>query len=1556
MKIGTLMIEMAANVARLERDMRRATNTVDGAMNKIRRAASLAVKALGALGAGIGIAQFAQMVRQTSAMADEIDRFSRLANTTTAEFQKISIAAQRFGVSQEKVADILKDVQDKVGDFLQTGAGPMVDFFEQIAPKVGVTAEQFRKLSGREALQLYVSSIEKANLSQSDMVFYMEAIASDSTLLLPLLKNNGKAYAEIASEAEKLGQVLSDETIQANRELAQELMKLDAAFQGLKNQALAPIIETLRNMAAALTEMIANGAIQKGIENLVMVFKALAVVLVSRVVGALAATAAGMIKTATAMTALELALVAGAVKMKAFAVAANVAKGALAFIGGPVGVAVTAAAAIYHFAVKNDEATQSVEGFRKAQGLSNQTIKEFDLFDANTQLNEYQIELAKAQVEVIKLTRAQQELNASSADPEAYHFLGGQNSTAMKEAQIRSQALKDSISDLEAHIESLEAAEESSAQTRTEFNNSLNDSGKSVEDLEDKYRDLIRAYTDETDMLSMTRAERELFIFQNKLIADGVGALTIQYKHLTDAKRAAIQQRIAKEDELEAIDKQVEALKEFKQEAEDINNQIGQSLTDALMNGGRNAKDMLISLFRTLVLRPILQPIITGVTGAFGLGSAGASLAGTTMEGVAGAGTDWMSLGSILKTGYDVVAGGFASVGAAASSATKTLLGFEAAVASGAAAPGAQAAAAAQINSISASAATVGAAATVLAGVAAGVTAGTFISGDYKVFGDQMVSTGVGTAAGAIAGAIIGGGPIGAAIGAAIGGAIGGGINRAFGYGPETTESAGIQGDLTTDGALVRQYAVLKKKGGWFRGDKNRAEYADLEQGALDSLSSMSIQVASSVALMADSLGLEVEKIKDVKRGFILETMGKTEEEITALIGEQMGYFADQLAETIEPAIWNFKRGGESASEILTRLSTNLTTVNSQFNMLGFTLYDSSLKGADAAQKFVDAFGGIEQMSQATNFYFENFYSAQEKIDYQTKQLSGAFEMLGLVLPDTNDQFRAMVESAEAAGNDSLLAALLKIAPAFKGLTNAVSQAAQQIEQERTQLQSKIYQLTENQNALRQREIDGLDESNRALQMHIYAIEDAAAAQQKADQEVANARTALQAAISAELTNIQTKIDEDLKAALGRLSVAFELLTDDINAQISELQDAQSEAREVVQNLSSIFNYIQSAVSDINGGSSMSAAAGVAFINDALNSAKSGEMPEIDDLRDAVTAAKGGLSSDNFATARDQLLAEVKLINTLSELQGYVEAAEDEAKGTVESNDKQIELLQQRLEQARLHYNDQTAETRKYYDDQLTSQRQQLDALLGVNSGVISVSSAVQALATAIQNQKISDDNLDSAKDSAQVAATLGDTASVKKPTLTDREKAIAGYYDTYLGRSAAGYEIEYWDDGGMTLSKIVDSIKNSPEGVSYQIEQAYQDILGRSSDAGGLAYWTQKMLDGEIDINGVRAHFSTVDKNAQGGYYGGGLSLVGEQGPELVNFARPSMIYTANETRDILSKGGSDNEDVKTELKHIREENQANQQAIVSLQYRMFKIFQRWDGEGLPDERTVSV
>ena len=55
--VGTLTIEMAANIVRLQQDMDKARSTVENTMGKISKAASAAGMALGALGVTVGVGE-----------------------------------------------------------------------------------------------------------------------------------------------------------------------------------------------------------------------------------------------------------------------------------------------------------------------------------------------------------------------------------------------------------------------------------------------------------------------------------------------------------------------------------------------------------------------------------------------------------------------------------------------------------------------------------------------------------------------------------------------------------------------------------------------------------------------------------------------------------------------------------------------------------------------------------------------------------------------------------------------------------------------------------------------------------------------------------------------------------------------------------------------------------------------------------------------------------------------------------------------------------------------------------------------------------------------------------------------------------------------------------------------------------------------------------------------------------------------------------------------------------------------------------------------------------
>ncbi|EPJ8754235.1 MULTISPECIES: phage tail tape measure C-terminal domain-containing protein [Pseudomonas] len=251
--LGTLTLDVIAQVGGFVAGMDKAERS----SVKWRKEVEKSAKAVGtAVGAGVATAvtAFTAMMGAAVNSASEISNLAAVANVSVTDFQRMAVGAKTVGIEQDKLADILKDVNDKVGDFLNTGGGGMADFFTQIAPKVGVTAEQFRNLSGSQALGLYVSSLEKAKVSQSEMTFYLEAIASDATALLPLLRNNAAGFREYGDAAEAAGAVMDEKTIWAAKQFGSELTVISQYANSAKIALAAEFMPVLAQLAKDLAD------------------------------------------------------------------------------------------------------------------------------------------------------------------------------------------------------------------------------------------------------------------------------------------------------------------------------------------------------------------------------------------------------------------------------------------------------------------------------------------------------------------------------------------------------------------------------------------------------------------------------------------------------------------------------------------------------------------------------------------------------------------------------------------------------------------------------------------------------------------------------------------------------------------------------------------------------------------------------------------------------------------------------------------------------------------------------------------------------------------------------------------------------------------------------------------------------------------------------------------------------------------------------------------------------------------------------------------------------
>ncbi|AVH37026.1 hypothetical protein AL532_12180 [Pseudomonas monteilii] len=278
--IQGMLVRIEATTAQLRQEMARGESSVANAAGKIdgnlgridsafdrtgknattlQQAISSAFTGIGAASAA-AVAGLVAITSRTTEYAQEVKNLAALSNTSVDDFQRLAAGAKTVGIEQEKLSDIYKDMNDRVGEFLARGGGEMADFFKEIAPQVGVTADMFAKLSGPQALQLYYSSLEKAGLSQQQMTTYMEAVADEATALIPLLKDNGQGFRVFGEQAEKAGRVLSQLEIDRLVEVRQSIVNLQGAFDGASRQLVSGMLPGMEGLADLLDRLSAGGA------------------------------------------------------------------------------------------------------------------------------------------------------------------------------------------------------------------------------------------------------------------------------------------------------------------------------------------------------------------------------------------------------------------------------------------------------------------------------------------------------------------------------------------------------------------------------------------------------------------------------------------------------------------------------------------------------------------------------------------------------------------------------------------------------------------------------------------------------------------------------------------------------------------------------------------------------------------------------------------------------------------------------------------------------------------------------------------------------------------------------------------------------------------------------------------------------------------------------------------------------------------------------------------------------------------------------------------------
>lgn len=879
-----------------------------------------------------------------------------------------------------------------------------------------------------------------------------------------------------------------------------------------------------------------------------------------------------------------------------------------------------------------------------------------------------------------------------------------------------------------------------------------------------------------------------------------------------------------------------------------------------------------------------------------------------------------------------------------------------------------------------------------------------YIQGAYSIytaFQDYGVAGGLTTAGFAAAGAAIGSfvGPLGTAIGFALGATLGAmGAGKWFG-GPNYEQLVSSSEGTYSNG----QYT----DGGWVDGWKENK--TRLGTGTDMQLSSYVQQFTSTLGMLYEALGdgSDVSALATMRRretsgdysNYFQATLDSGEminglqqyglsvaDNLTTYYDDFMGTFLAQaivkstsLPDYFKAQFQEFSTDWDTtADEVIAAIEGVFTRFNGvndalgQINVANLKLDETGMIASDSILNMVAALAELDTESatakdkvkalqELVNGYYTVFFSADEQFADLTKSLEGSFAGFGLDLPDTRSAYRDMVEDIDVttAAGQAMFATMMGLATAAdsyyteidrqaqaaadaaKEAAQAAADAAKEAAQAAADAWSNFYNLfavdaqktndtlatvtgqfkalgltlPESRDAFAEMvlTIDRTTEKGRALFDSLLGLAtnaDAAFSIIEARTKAAN--DALNLGVTNSFSAVQRAITAQQKAA-----------QDAYNATTASLNDMAETASSNISDLTSVGSDLSSALKALRGDSAdavqMLQAQARATLQSALATARSGgSLSGFAGFEDALDTV-GSNNTDLYGSMEDFARDQGRTANVIAELEGINGKQLTSAEAT-------LKTLQDQLDQAEDAYDAQMDQ----FDRQLEFAQAQMDALNGVDNSVMGVTAAVNAMNSAIVAALQSKAAADSVANTPQNNATLIDTL-----------------YQAVLGRDAsdtsdaagkAGWAAQL-QNGSLSYADAAKAIANAAIGF---------DSTGY---AGGVS-------QGTIDSSkaAAQAYLDSlkVPGFASGGDFGGGLRLVGENGPEL-EVTGPSRIFNAKQTAAMLN-GGGDNGALLSEVRLMREENKSQRFQIAKTNQQMATLLQKWDAEGAPKERDYAL
>ncbi|EPY4907107.1 phage tail tape measure protein [Klebsiella pneumoniae] len=289
--LGTLTIDLVAKVGGFVSGMDKAERASAKWSKQVqddvaKSSAALAGIGAAAIAAGLAVgASGFQLLKSTSRQIAETDRWAKSLQLSTQELLAWQFAAEKAGVSGDQMADIFKDIGDKIGDAVLNKSGEAVDALNAL----GLSAEKLSKVSPDKQLLAIGESLEKIS-TNAEKTTILESLGNDLSKLLPLFDNNNQKLKQFIDLAKDYGVAPDPSSIDDLVKVNQLFEDMEAQVAGLKIEIAAGLAKVdltpLQGSLDKLHDVLTDPLVLQGISALVSEVAQLAGWLVKAAAGA----------------------------------------------------------------------------------------------------------------------------------------------------------------------------------------------------------------------------------------------------------------------------------------------------------------------------------------------------------------------------------------------------------------------------------------------------------------------------------------------------------------------------------------------------------------------------------------------------------------------------------------------------------------------------------------------------------------------------------------------------------------------------------------------------------------------------------------------------------------------------------------------------------------------------------------------------------------------------------------------------------------------------------------------------------------------------------------------------------------------------------------------------------------------------------------------------------------------------------------------------------------------------------------------------------------------